>query len=145
MVKQQGKPNIYIYIYIYIFEKINVKLIIFVWIFFFFFFFSFHFENRICLAQHPFGSNGCENRQSLAGWRWESIAIWTDRWLPWPSTFRVLTPPTSHSANTKVSTLINPDSGDWNVHMINQLFLPTDVTSILSIPLSRHKQRDKLV
>ena len=84
------------------------------------------------------------------GYRWqvgdrESIAIWIDRWLPRPSTFQVLTPPPSHSANTKVSSLINPDNGEWNVHMINQLFLLADVMSILSIPLSCHKPRDKLV
>ena len=69
----------------------------------------------------------------------------TDCWLPRPSTFRVLTSPPSHSANTKVSSLVNLDSGDWNVHVINQLFLPTDFISILSIPLSHHKPRDKLV
>lgn len=49
----------------------------------------------------------------------ESIAIWTDHWLPRPSTFRVLSPPPPHSANTKVSSLIHLDSGDWNVLLIN--------------------------
>ena len=71
--------------------------------------------------------------------------MWTDFWLPRPSTFRVLTSPPYHSANTRVSSLVNLDSGDWNVHVINQLFLPTDVISILSIPLSHHKPRDELV
>ena len=69
----------------------------------------------------------------------------TDFWLPRPSTFRVLTSPPYHSANTRVSSLVNLDNGDWNVHVINQLFLPTDVISILSIPLSHHKPRDELV
>ena len=71
--------------------------------------------------------------------------MWTDFWLPRPSTFRVLTSPPYHSANTRVSSLVNLDNGDWNVHVINQLFLPTDVISILSIPLSHHKPRDELV
>lgn len=57
----------------------------------------------------------------------------------------MLSPPPPPSANTKVSSLIHPNSGDWNVLLINQLFLPTNATSILSIPLSSHKPRDKLV
>ena len=71
-----------------------------------------------------------------------SICIWTDRWLPRPSTFQVISPPASLPLDSKISSLINPDSGDWNVTLITQTFLPDDVNSILGIPLSRHKPRD---
>ena len=74
-----------------------------------------------------------------------SICIWTDRWLPRPSTFQVISPPASLPLDSKISSLINPDSGDWDVTLITQTFLPDDVNSILGIPLSRHKPRDRLV
>ena len=85
-----------------------------------------------------------------SGYRWQvgdgkSIDIWIDRWLPRPSTFRVLTPPAQLPANTRVESLIDQENGDWNLDLIHQTFLQDDATSILSIPLSRHKPQDRMI
>ena len=75
----------------------------------------------------------------------KSIGVWTDRWLPRPSTFRVQTPLALLPANTMVDSFIDLDSGDWNINLINQIFLPDNATYILSIPLSRHKLQDCMI
>ena len=51
----------------------------------------------------------------------KSIGIWTDRWLPRPSTFRVLTPLAQLPTNTRVEYLIDQESGDWNLDLIHQI------------------------
>ncbi|KAL4603074.1 hypothetical protein ACB092_10G099600 [Castanea dentata] len=71
-----------------------------------------------------------------AGYRWQ---------LPRPSTFRVLLPPTILPEDTKVSFLIDSNSGEWNVSLISQIFPPDDVACILGIPLSEHKPRDRII
>ena len=85
-----------------------------------------------------------------SGYRWQvgdskSIGVWTNRWLPRPSTFRVLTPPTLLPVNTTVDSPTNQESGEWNLNLINQVFFHEDATSILSIPLSRHKPKDRMI
>jgi len=85
-----------------------------------------------------------------SGYHWQvgdgkSIGVWTDRWLPRPSTFRVLTPPTLLLVNTTVDSLMDQESGEWNLNLINQVFFHKDATSILSIPLSHHKPRDCMI
>ena len=49
----------------------------------------------------------------------KSIRVWTDRWLPRPSTFRVLTPLTLLPVNTIVDSLMEQESGEWNLNLIN--------------------------
>ncbi|XP_023870563.1 uncharacterized mitochondrial protein AtMg00310-like [Quercus suber] len=85
-----------------------------------------------------------------SGYRWQvgdgkSIGIWTDRWLPRPSTFRVLTPPAQLPANTRVEYPIDQENGNWNLDMMHQIFLQDDATSILSIPLSRQMPHDCMI
>ena len=74
-----------------------------------------------------------------------SIGIWTNCWIPRLSTFRVLSPPILLSADTKVSALISSETSERDVTLLDKLFLPTDVNSTLSIPLSHHKPRDRIV
>lgn len=52
-----------------------------------------------------------------SSYRWQvgdgkSIDIWTDHWLPRPSTFWVLTPPAQLPTNTRVESLIDQENGD---------------------------------
>ncbi|XP_075653903.1 uncharacterized protein LOC142624260 [Castanea sativa] len=49
------------------------------------------------------------------------------------------------SANTRVEYLIDQESGDWNLDLIHQSFIQDNATSILSIPLSRHKPQDRMI
>ena len=85
-----------------------------------------------------------------AGYRWqvgdgENIGIWKDRWLPRPSTFRVLSPLAFLPDDTKVSSLIDSNNGEWNESLISQKFSPEDTACILGIPLSEHKPRDRII
>ncbi|KAL5790482.1 hypothetical protein ACOSQ2_005370 [Xanthoceras sorbifolium] len=66
-----------------------------------------------------------------------------DRWLPRPSTFRVLSRPTL-GRNLLVSQL-KLESGKWNVPLIEQHFLPEDVTSIFSLPTSSSCSHNSLL
>ncbi|KAK3193033.1 hypothetical protein Dsin_024343 [Dipteronia sinensis] len=74
-----------------------------------------------------------------AGVRWRvgnrtSIQIYTDRWIPRPSTFKILSSPElNHDA--KVASLVS-SSGGWNVDYIRHHFDKDDVELILHIPLS---------
>ena len=40
---------------------------------------------------------------------------------------------------------MDQESGEWNLNLINQVFFHEDATSILSIPLSRHKPKDCMI
>ena len=44
-----------------------------------------------------------------------------------------------------MDSLMDQESGEWNLNLINQVFFHKDATSILSIPLSRHKPKDRMI
>ena len=46
---------------------------------------------------------------------------------------------------TRVCDLLKGDRMEWKEHLIHQCFLPQDVDAILSIPLSTHGARDRLI
>ena len=47
--------------------------------------------------------------------------------------------------DTKVSSLIDSNNGEWNESLISQNFSPEDTACILGIPLSEHKPRDRII
>ncbi|KAK4383357.1 hypothetical protein Sango_2783400 [Sesamum angolense] len=71
--------------------------------------------------------------------------IWTDPWVPRTPSFRVITPKSPDDHILYVSELILPDTGEWDVELINALFWPEDRALILQIPLSRVGMADLLV
>ena len=73
------------------------------------------------------------------------IHIWEDRWLPTPSTYKVISPPNNNPEFPMVSTLIDPLTKWWNVSLVRATFLPFEVDSILRIPLSYSMLEDKLI
>ena len=85
-----------------------------------------------------------------AGSRWQvgdgsSVQIWLDKWLPKQTTFRVISPPTTIPADSRVCTLLNEDNREWKEDMIRKIFLPDDVNAILGIPRSRTQAKDHLI
>jgi hypothetical protein len=62
------------------------------------------------------------------------INIWLDPWIPHGVTRRPITP-RGHTILKKVSDLIDPISGEWDVSLINEIFWEEDVELILAIPL----------
>ena len=74
-----------------------------------------------------------------------SVGIWTDKWLPKPSTFKVITLPNITFELSRVNDLIDPLKCEWQTDVVRQVFLQPDVQSILGIPLSSCLPRDRLV
>ena len=65
-----------------------------------------------------------------------SIGIWTDKWLPKPSNFKLISPPNNTFELSRASDLIDPLKCEWQSDLVRQIFLPPNVQSILSLFLS---------
>uniref|UniRef100_A0A8R7U3Z9 Reverse transcriptase domain-containing protein n=1 Tax=Triticum urartu TaxID=4572 RepID=A0A8R7U3Z9_TRIUA len=80
---------------------------------------------------------GVQVLQSGIIWRvgdGRNINIWADPWLPRGVSRRVTSQQGSHVI-TKVSDLIDPTSGTWDLHLIDQTFNKEDVEVIVQIPI----------
>ncbi|KAL3846296.1 hypothetical protein ACJIZ3_003699 [Penstemon smallii] len=81
------------------------------------------------------------------GMRWRvgnglKIRIWGCRWLPRPNTFMVSSPRNTLPFDSKVNLLIDPNLGDWNQELIEEIFWPEEVELILKIPLGSLQNED---
>ncbi|KAJ8445987.1 hypothetical protein Cgig2_017490 [Carnegiea gigantea] len=63
-----------------------------------------------------------------------SIEAWNSRWLPKPSTFKVITYKPSSLPDSFVHDLINYDNVCWHVGLVRDYFLPIDADVILAMP-----------
>nr|XP_023912601.1 uncharacterized protein LOC112024185 [Quercus suber] len=84
------------------------------------------------------------------GTRWRvgngrRIHIWDDRWLPTPTTHKVVSPRADYGDFPMVSSLIDLDTRRWKVDVINATFLPHEASTILKIPLSFNLPEDCLI
>lgn len=75
----------------------------------------------------------------------ESIKVWTDRWIPRPSTFMIQTPIASLDVDAKVAELIDTDLKWWKESLLGTLFTSEEVDLIKSIPINIGGKDDKLV
>ena len=73
------------------------------------------------------------------------IHIWDDRWLPTPSTYKVISPPNGNPEFPVVSALIDPITKWWNVNLVRATFLPFKADTILRIPLTYSMPEDKII
>ena len=73
------------------------------------------------------------------------IHIWEDKWLPTPTTYKVISPLQPFNDFPMVSDLIDEDSKRWKVDTLKSLFLPFEVETILNIPLSYRLLEDKII
>ena len=64
------------------------------------------------------------------------IHIWEDKWLPTPSTYKVITHPRDFDGFPMVSSLIDQETKWWKTSVVRALFLPFEADTILKIPLS---------
>lgn len=81
------------------------------------------------------------------GLRWRvgngrDINIYSDRWIPRPSEFKIISPPNLGS-NATVDRLFSP-TGGWNTDLINTSFFLDDARSILSISIASGSSPDSL-
>ena len=57
----------------------------------------------------------------------------------------IYSPPTQEYADAKVCNLIDKNIGGWDLNIMARLFQDEEVKAIISIPLSRTDQEDKLI
>lgn len=84
------------------------------------------------------------------GTRWrvgnsKRIHIWEDRWLPTPTTYKVISPPLEFGNFPMVSSLIDKDTKWWKSDLVRSIFLPFEADSILKIPISNNLPDDQLI
>ena len=96
--------------------------------------------------------NGLEMVKRVTRWRVGNgnlIHIWEDKWLPIPSTYKVIPPPPPKKKQfgdfPMVSALIDKDTRSWKVELIRSLFLPFKAITILNMPLSHKLPEDKII
>ena len=63
----------------------------------------------------------------IEGMRWrvgngENIKVWQDRWLPWGSTYSVISPRMFLSGDTMVADLIDSSTARWKNEVIDSFF-----------------------
>ncbi|KAJ8451058.1 hypothetical protein Cgig2_026867 [Carnegiea gigantea] len=67
------------------------------------------------------------------------------RWIPRPTTFKVIMPKLAHLPNLHVRDLIDFENVCWHVNLVKEYFLPLDAEMILAIPLCASWPNDKLI
>ena len=87
--------------------------------------------------------------QHLVKWglRWKvgnghSIRVWQDQWLTTRSTYRVGTLERPGNQIKMVRELLREEGLEWDIELVRGLFLPQDVETILSIPISESVAKD---
>ena len=73
------------------------------------------------------------------------IHIWENKWLPTPTTYKVISPPRLFDDFPMVSALIDEATRRWKVDTLKSLFLPFEVETILNIPLNYNFPEDKII
>ena len=73
------------------------------------------------------------------------IHIWEDKWLPTPSTFKIISPPRDFGDYPMVSSFIDQDTKWWKTNVVRTLFLPFEADMILKIHLSQRLPKDSLI
>ena len=73
------------------------------------------------------------------------IRIWEDKWLPTPTTYKVISPSWLFDDFPMVSALIDEETKRWKFDTLKSLFLPFEVETILNIPLSYSLPEDKII
>ena len=81
------------------------------------------------------------------GLRWRigdgsMVKIWQDKWLPIPTTYKVVSPCSILPHDARVEALIHPHCPSWNHQLIDEIFLPHEADTIKALPLKHSLPRD---
>ena len=84
------------------------------------------------------------------GTRWRvgngrQIHIWEDKWLPTPSTYKVISPAHPFNDFPMVSALIDIEKRSWKADLVRSMFLPFEANTIINMPLSHNLPEDKII
>jgi hypothetical protein len=72
----------------------------------------------------------------------DDINMWVDPWIPRGTTRRPITP-RRNTILTRVSELIDPQTGNWDGELVRDIFWEDDVQHILAIPI-KHGREDTI-
>jgi len=75
----------------------------------------------------------------------DNIRIWSDKWLPSPPSYRVISQEHILNGNAKVSELFDKEKRVWKTQFVRQVFCPQEVDLVLSILLSLKLPSDKSI
>ena len=75
----------------------------------------------------------------------KDISIWSDAWLPSISTPRVSNPMGIDFPEVRVNSLINAQTRNWDVDLLQALFKPEEVQLIRGISLGDVSARDRMI
>ena len=81
----------------------------------------------------------------MAGWVRKQNQGVEDKWIPRPSSYKVISPEFQNSKDALVCELINRASNEWDIDKLSQWFISEDRDTILGIPLSSSNTSDRLV
>ncbi|KAG6687379.1 hypothetical protein I3842_11G068200 [Carya illinoinensis] len=72
------------------------------------------------------------------------IRIWTDKWVPRPSSYMIQSPVSILDKEASVDQLINPQTMQWNLGLIHSIFSEEEANLICKMPISPCRSRDIL-
>jgi hypothetical protein len=75
----------------------------------------------------------------------KSVAIWGDRWLPKPTSYKVQSPCRLLNIEDRVSSLIDASIASWNTVLVREIFDPDEADLICNMALSKYGQSDILL
>jgi hypothetical protein len=75
----------------------------------------------------------------------KSVSNWSDKWIPRPTMFSVISPCSVLLETAKVGDLIYGDPPKWNKSLIQSIFIDDEAELIYNLPLSRYHQPDRLI
>jgi hypothetical protein len=70
----------------------------------------------------------------------ENVLIWGDKWIPSPSTYKVISSPKVLDPSAKISSVIDGDSKRWNAILLTKIFPKEEIKIIQSLPFSKTNQ-----
>ncbi|XP_042958049.1 uncharacterized protein LOC122293560 [Carya illinoinensis] len=73
-----------------------------------------------------------------------SVRIWSDCWLPTPTSFKVQSPPKTLNIDATVNLLIDQDTLSWNLPLIQSIFFPKEAAIISKLHVSPCNNNDRL-
>lgn len=76
--------------------------------------------------------------------RGDQVRVWGDAWLPGPGSRRVISPCPEADRSRTVDSFFDPTNREWKSRDLESVFLPFEVTKILSIPLKPENSEDEL-
>jgi len=85
-----------------------------------------------------------ENRVGWTIGNGKTVKIWGDAWLPPPHSRLLIPPCNGLGFDSRVDSLIDTETGRWNLNLLNRCFPSADVEMIGSVIISPLGQDDKM-